>query len=445
MNDSAGRSPGHRSPPVLPGSADLLRRIIDQAAIGMVLLDQEGRWLYTNPALCALIGYSRDECASLGVDDVIHPEERDDVHRRLDALQRGEIDGYRVERRYRRKDGSILHGLVSVSSLDAEEDSPFRYILQVIDAGPQKQAEAQLAGVTERLELALDAGGVGIFEVDFITGERLWDARTHELHGVMPDSFDRSTDGFHRLLPPEDVARVTQIHEAAERDHAVQYRVDYRVLHRMSGTTRHIRASMRLAFATDGSVLRGLGACWDITEDIERSRRLHDTLALLQAVMKGTPDLVYVKDSGGRYLLINPAVEKVMGRAGSDVIGRHDAEIFPAETAQAAAGRFVARARAAGCAVMLDDFGSGLSSFAYLRQFAVDGLKIDGGFIRQIATSAVDRAIVESINAIGHRLGAVTIAEQVEDDETLALVRAMGIDQAQGFAVERPRPLDSLF
>jgi len=111
----------------------------------------------------------------------------------------------------------------------------------------------------------------------------------------------------------------------------------------------------------------------------------------------------------------------------------------------AAAGRFVAKARDAGCAVMLDDFGSGLSSFAYLRQFAVDGLKIDGGFIRRIATSAVDRAIVESINAIGHRLGAVTVAEQVEDDETLALVRAMGIDQAQGFAVERPRPLDSLF
>ena len=102
------------------------------------------------------------------------------------------------------------------------------------------------------------------------------------------------------------------------------------------------------------------------------------------------------------------------------------------------------RARAAGCRVVLDDFGTGLSSFSYLRQFPVDGVKIDGGFIRQVAGSAVDRAIVESINAIGHRLGAITTAEHVEDAETLEIVRAMGIDQAQGYAVARPQPLDTV-
>ncbi|MDR6291021.1 diguanylate cyclase (GGDEF)-like protein/PAS domain S-box-containing protein [Inquilinus ginsengisoli] len=109
-----------------------------------------------------------------------------------------------------------------------------------------------------------------------------------------------------------------------------------------------------------------------------------------------------------------------------------------------AAGQFVTRARAAGCRVVLDDFGTGLSSFSYLRQFPVDGVKIDGGFIRQVAGSAVDRAIVESINAIGHRLGAITTAEHVEDAETLEIVRAMGIDQAQGYAVARPQPLDTV-
>ena len=110
-----------------------------------------------------------------------------------------------------------------------------------------------------------------------------------------------------------------------------------------------------------------------------------------------------------------------------------------------AAGSFVSKARSAGCGVVLDDFGTGLSSFAYLRQFPVDALKIDGDFIRQMTESAVDRAIVESINAIGHRLGALTVAEQVEDDATLDLVRAMGIDLAQGFAIARPIPLDTIF
>ena len=111
----------------------------------------------------------------------------------------------------------------------------------------------------------------------------------------------------------------------------------------------------------------------------------------------------------------------------------------------AVAKQFLSRARAAGCGVVLDDFGTGLSSFIYLRQFPVDGVKIDGSFIRQMTENPIDRTIVESINAVGHRLGAVTVAEQVEDATTLELVRAMGVDRAQGFAISRPEPFDNLF
>ncbi len=90
----------------------------------------------------------------------------------------------------------------------------------------------------------------------------------------------------------------------------------------------------------------------------------------------------------------------------------------------------------------LDDFGSGLSSFAYLKQFPVDFLKIDGSFIRQLADNAVDREIVSSINDIGHRLGVRTVAEWVEDERTLDALRAIGVDYAQGYVIGRPVALD---
>lgn len=109
-----------------------------------------------------------------------------------------------------------------------------------------------------------------------------------------------------------------------------------------------------------------------------------------------------------------------------------------------AANDFVARARATGCGITLDDFGAGLSSFSYLRKFPVDELKIDGNFIKQITTSAVDRAIVESINDLGHKFGANTIAEFVEDEATLELLRDMGIDMAQGYAIARPVPIEQI-
>ena len=105
---------------------------------------------------------------------------------------------------------------------------------------------------------------------------------------------------------------------------------------------------------------------------------------------------------------------------------------------------FMSAVRTAGYALILDDFGTGLSSFNYLKQFPVDGLKIDGSFISQLKKSPVDRVIVESINEIAHKLGVRTIAEFVEDDDTLDIVRAIGIDQAQGYAIGRPVPLDQM-
>ncbi|MEO7493316.1 MAG: EAL domain-containing protein [Massilia sp.] len=106
------------------------------------------------------------------------------------------------------------------------------------------------------------------------------------------------------------------------------------------------------------------------------------------------------------------------------------------------AQEFMARLRALGCRFSLDDFGSGLSSFAYLRSLPVDYLKIDGVFVRDIATNEINRAMVKAINEVGHVMGIATVAEYVEDQATFDIVRELGIDYAQGHAVGQPRPLE---
>ncbi|WP_175543574.1 putative bifunctional diguanylate cyclase/phosphodiesterase [Micromonospora pattaloongensis] len=105
-----------------------------------------------------------------------------------------------------------------------------------------------------------------------------------------------------------------------------------------------------------------------------------------------------------------------------------------------AAADFISTLRGLGFHFALDDFGAGLSSFAYLKCLPVDYLKIDGNFVRGITRDPVDRLMVESVNGIGHRLGLRTIAEFVEDDEILGCVRAAGVDFAQGYGIARPGP-----
>jgi diguanylate cyclase (GGDEF)-like protein len=110
----------------------------------------------------------------------------------------------------------------------------------------------------------------------------------------------------------------------------------------------------------------------------------------------------------------------------------------------AVVNEFIDAMREFGCHFALDDFGSGLSSFTYLKNLKVDYLKIDGAFVRDITSNAVDLSMVDAIHRIGHQMGLKTVAEYVESDQTRALLRQIGVDYVQGNGVHCPEPLENL-
>ena len=103
---------------------------------------------------------------------------------------------------------------------------------------------------------------------------------------------------------------------------------------------------------------------------------------------------------------------------------------------------FMGSLKKRGCRFVLDDFGSGLSSFAYLKTLPVDYLKIDGAFVKDIVDDEVDLALVRSINDVGKVMGKRTVAEFVENAAILQKLREIGVDYAQGYGISRPAPID---
>jgi len=111
----------------------------------------------------------------------------------------------------------------------------------------------------------------------------------------------------------------------------------------------------------------------------------------------------------------------------------------------AATSHFIRTMRLLGCEFALDDFGIGVSSFAYLKNLPVDYLKIDGSFVRDIDENPVNEALVSAINHIGHVMHIKTVAEFVENETILQKLISAGVDYAQGYHVHVPCPLDEIY
>ena len=105
------------------------------------------------------------------------------------------------------------------------------------------------------------------------------------------------------------------------------------------------------------------------------------------------------------------------------------------------AKRLIATLRSVGVSIALDDFGSGLSSFAYLKELPIDCLKIDSSFIHTMENSEVDYSVVSTINHLGHIMGITTVAEGVETEKQAQLLKKIGVDYLQGFLYQHPQPL----
>lgn len=162
----------------------------------------------------------------------------------------------------------------------------------------------------------------------------------------------------------------------------------------------------------------------------------------LARMRKESPHLRYAINLSGRTLTTPGICELIQDKVDETGLDPSALTFEVTETVaisdMAAAEIFLLRLRSMGCHTALDDFGSGMASFAYLKDLPVSSVKIDGRFVKNLDVSPIDQAMVKAMNEIAHALGKKTVAEFVESEESFKMLAAFGIDCAQGYYLGRP-------
>jgi PAS domain S-box-containing protein len=281
---------------ILAESEARFRATFENAAVGIAHVAPDGRWLRVNEALCRILGYPADELITKSFQDITHPDDLAadlaDVKNMLD----GKIDNYGTDKRYLRKDGSIVWARSTVGRVRKSDGSISYFVSVIEDISARKQAEQALQASKDRLQLALDAARLGSFQHDKVSGLLSWDRRLREIYGIAEGEVH--IEDFMKHVHPDDAEMVwtfvnAPLH-ASENPGVLEHRI-WR-----DSEIRWLEVC-RLAYfegvGRERHITREVGTVQDITERKEREEKEH---LLMREINHRAKNMLNVVDSIAR-------------------------------------------------------------------------------------------------------------------------------------------------
>ncbi|MDR3435690.1 PAS domain S-box protein [Telmatospirillum sp.] len=348
----------------LRDSEQRFRGTFEQAAVGIALVAPDGHWIRVNRKLCDIVGYNQEELVDLTFLDITHP---DDLQNDLSEMQRvvsGEAETYSMEKRYIRKDGSLVWINLTVALVRRPDDTPDYFISVIEDIQARKQVEttlietqaaaletqrqARLAALNlmedalvartraeeanarlreseERLNHALSATEEAVWDCDLGTGQIKHNQRWATLLGLVDDLAEHSTEVFLERIHPEDRDMVRARFEAAFRGEA-HYVAEYR----LRGTedlwvSDHGRVVAR---DIDGRPSRMVGAFADVTE----RRQAEEQLRELSLAVEQSPESIVITNLNAEIEYVNESFVQNTGYSRDEVIGKNPSVLKSGKT-----------------------------------------------------------------------------------------------------------------
>lgn len=300
----------------------------EQAAVGIAHLDLEGKWLEVNQVLCDIVGYPHDELVQLSFQDITHPADLQEDLGLAEQLLIGEITHYHLEKRYVRKNGDLVWIKLSATLVRDTENLPLYFVAVVENIHDRKLAEDALALSQRRLEVAMDAARLGMFDFYGAADNRnywsLWVRRHFGIQDDSPLSYERLVKAIH----PEDWPRVRDVMNSCMKAPDLPYYVEYRTIGESDRALRWIEASGRSMLDADTGVIRLVGTTLDITAKKLATMESRANESRIRTAFDNIPDILVIYDRNLIIRYVNPVVEATSGMTPSAFIGRREDEIF---------------------------------------------------------------------------------------------------------------------
>ena len=293
------------------------RNAMEYSAIGMALVGTEGQWLQANKALCQFLGYSQDELRGLTFQQLTWPEDLNNDLEQLDMLVNGKIDSYSMEKRYYTRAGDVVWALLAVSLVRHSDGTPLYFIAQIEDINDLKHTEWVNKRLMERITLANEAGGIGIWEWELQPDVISWDKRMFELYEIPAHVKPTWNIWYDRVLPEDrpHAEKVIRDSLAAR----LPFKLEFRIA--VKDGIRHIRSLANRVLSKDGEVERLLGINIDMTEVKQLNEALFQEKERLHITLDSIGEAVVCIDVDMKVTFMNPVAEKMSGWQQEHAIG----------------------------------------------------------------------------------------------------------------------------
>jgi PAS domain S-box-containing protein len=279
----------------------LFRDIFNASPIGIAVENLEGQPLFLNPAFCSFLGFSEEELRNKHCVDFSPHEDAQKDWALFQQLRAGSIDHYQLEKRYFRRDGSLVWGSLSISLLKSSA-SPL-VLAMVEDITDKKKAEEALRASEERLRLAQQAARIAAFDCNTRTGVNTWTPELEAMYGLAPGGFGGTQTAFENLVHLDDRAGVIKLVDAAMKS-GQPTKGEWRVVW-ADGSVHWIAGRWQVFMDASGEPSKMIGVNIDITERKRAEETLRESEEKFRSVFRDAGVGMVIVSPEGRFLAAN--------------------------------------------------------------------------------------------------------------------------------------------